>query len=543
MTVYLFDAKRAVKYPIAPEHLTELVHEEASDTLRAAFSASYKPITGEYIGFRCVDGHFRLFVITDANHDDQKNITEIKALDAIVDDLQDVLIEELKQLDVDLHTAINALLPADGWQVTGINPEAKEKSRAYFSSAWEMLKTFETLYNCRITQYYQFDNGAIANRVIETSSAEGVFRGRILESRKEASNVYIAKTGRPITRLYGLGPAQGSQDVQTNMTFAETEWVTKNGDPADKPKGQTWVEDPEAVDKYGLHTRKVLINDAKDEKELLQKTWERLQQVKEPSATCTANVADMEMLPGQSWRVIRLNDLVVIQMKDGTDVVAKIIDVHRDYIRHALTKITAGDKKASIKNQVSTLITNATHTFERLTIYQNRFHEDEALIQMNAEFIQLNAEAIEENAKQIRLNAEELITQANLIYTKADKVDLQATTVRIDAMETEILGLLKAEELEAAIASLGDLHVGGDVNVPGNITADGLWVNGVANLEGGISTDGIEAAGISCTSLAIDGNPVYKQGLTVVTGIDVITSIEGRITAVQPVTTRFYYYT
>lgn len=547
MTVYLFDRDKKVRAVIAPNHLTELVHEEAANGLRANIDVSYLPQNGEHIGFRCVDGYFRIFTITQTDVNDQRGVAELTCEDAIVAELKEIVIEELQQLDVDLHTAINAILPA-GWWVTGVNPQHLDKSRAYFASAWEMLKTFESLYSVRILQYYQYEAGTISGRVIEVVEDVGVFRGRILESRKDASSVVVSRKGKPITRLYGLGPAQGSTDVQTNLTIADAEWSIDKGNPVNKPKGQCWIEDPEAVAKYGLRTDKVMITGVETAEELIQKAWEHLQTVKEPAVTCSAVVAAMEMMPGQDWKVLRLGDLAAIVLRTGDSVVTRIIDIERDYLRHNLTKVISGDKKDSIRSQVSSLITSATHTFERLTIYQNRFHEDEALIQLNAEFIQLNADAIEANAQQIRLNANELIAQAQQISAKANAVEVEAITVKVDALETEITGLLKVDELAAAIAYLGDLHVGGDLDVPGAATMDSLWVNGVATLEGGIVAGdvdcyNIDAGNIACTGLSIGGSTVYKTSLTVVTGIDVVTNLEGRITAVQPVTTKLYYYT
>ena len=36
------------------------------------------------------------------------------------------------------------------------------------------------------------------------------------------------------------------------ITFADVEWSKANGDPLDKPKGQEWLEDPDATKQLGF---------------------------------------------------------------------------------------------------------------------------------------------------------------------------------------------------------------------------------------------------------------------------------------------------
>lgn len=435
MTVYLFDKWRKVRRIIPQGGVTELIHDEGAYTLTAQVTEELRIITGEYLGFKCVDGRFRLFEVTAANLDDDRHVQDITATDAIVAELSEKFTEDLQQLDVDLKTAIKGILPEDEWVVIGDNPERKENSRAYFSPAWTMLQTFEQLYEWRIIPYYQFANGEIAQKVIELQENKAVFRGRILRSRKDAAKVYVTNNGRPITRLYGLGPAQGSRDLQTNMTFADVEWSVAAGDPVDKPKGQYWVGDPAAEILDGIHYASAPITDAEDEKDLLQKTWDQLQKLRKPSVKGDATISDMEMVPGHTHEQIRIGDLVALRLDAGYAVEARIIGIKRNYIRRWLTKITLGEKADTIQSQVSNLIASATHTFERLTVYQNRFEEDEELIQLNAAVIQLNAEHIQENADSIIEHAKWIVNQAEIIELKANQDDLDKAVLRLDAAE------------------------------------------------------------------------------------------------------------
>lgn len=515
MTVYAFDERKRLKIALSPDQLTSLVHDEGNGSITATLASTVHIKNGEYIGFTCMDGLFRLFEINKAAHDDDRNTTEITATDAAIADLKETIIEgEVQQLDASLVTALQTLLPA--WTIEGDEPDRLEKSRAYYTSAWAMVETYRTLYEWRILPHYRFDGGAITAQVLRLESDEATFRGRILYSKRDASKVYVTKTGRPITRLYGLGPAKGSGDVQTNMTFADAVWSVSNGDPVDKPKGQTWVEDPEAVAAHGIHTDTVSITSAENENDLLKKTWDALQEKKKPSVNVQATVADMEIMPGYEHQQIRLGDLVAVRLKTGETVEARIIAIKRDYIRPWLTTITAGDKKADIVTQVSTLITNAAHTFERLTIFKNRFRDDETLIQLNALHIQLNADTIIEHAQQILLMAESKAEkdQLNQAYILIDGIEndilLQAEEIKLKADKTYVDNLvakyIETDELEAKISELGYIDV--DELVAGNTSTIDLEVHGSASI-----------AGLNAGTLSIGGSTLKKNSINVITSI------------------------
>lgn len=455
MMVYIFDAAKRVRKILSPGSITELVHDEGAYSLSAAISMDAAVKNGEHIGFKCVDGHFRIFTVTQSENFDDADTAYITARDAIVMELMETIVEDLQQLDVQLIPAIEGLLAAaqtqSAWTVTGAQPERTEKSRAYYTDLWTMLETYRTLYEWQIIPYYTFSGGQISGRVIELKEDKAEFRGRILRSKKDASNVYDIKTNPPITRLYVLGKATGTEDEPKNDSIREVVWSVSAGDPVDKPQGQPWIEDPQAVAEYGVHTAVVQINDAQDDKDLIAKGWKHLQTVKKPTSTVTATIQDLEQVPGYENQVIRLGDLVPIRLVNASMEEARVVGIKRDYLHHWLTKLTIGDKEATIQTQVSTLMTNATHTFERLEIFKNRFHEDEALIQLNAEMIQANAHVIELNAEQIRANAEQIELKAGKQEVTELGETVSAAMVMVDGINAQLaLKATKAEVTEVS---------------------------------------------------------------------------------------------
>ena len=568
MILYIFDRDKRVRKIVPMEAVSELVHDEADKTITATIADDSAVKTGEHIGFKCVDDHFRLFTVTRAEKHDDTHTIYMRGTDAIIRELQEIIVEEKQQLDVGLKEAIQGLLDAAGvgglWTITGDAPERTEKSRAYYTSVYEMLEAYRALYEWQYDAWYEYDGGEIAGRIIHLSPDEAVFRGRVLTSKRDATSVYVTSTTEPVTRLYGIGPSTGSGDEQTNLTFEDAVWSKEKGDPADKPKGQTWVEDAEAIATYGLHAAveqiqemKIDGEDAPEDKKpevLLQKTWERLQERKHPSCTVEAVIQDMEQVPGYEHQIIRMGDLLPIRLTDATMEEARVIRIKRDYVRPWLTKLTIGDKTETIQTQVSSLIVGASHTFERLTIYKNRFHEDEALIQLNAKHIQRNADTIVDNAQQILLRAEKkdleaaqimidginekvtaqakeiemrakkgdldaavlrldaaegsITAQAKKIDAQAEEIALKASNLRVDAIETTITGLVRLDELQAKFVEV----VGGSVVAE---MLSGYDVDANSLVAGSVNTDYLSADSITTDVLTVSGASLKQSTLTI----------------------------
>src|SRR5690625_6624992 len=57
----------------------------------------------------------------------------------------------------------------------------------------------------------------------------------------------------PKTALYVRGASLETEGggFSRLLTFEDVEWSVANGDPVDKPLGQKWVGDPDALYKYG----------------------------------------------------------------------------------------------------------------------------------------------------------------------------------------------------------------------------------------------------------------------------------------------------
>ena len=100
MMVYIFDAAKRVRKILSPGSITELVHDEGAYSLSAAISMDAAVKNGEHIGFKCVDGHFRVFTVTQSENFDDAATAYITARDAIVMELMETIVEDLQQLEL-----------------------------------------------------------------------------------------------------------------------------------------------------------------------------------------------------------------------------------------------------------------------------------------------------------------------------------------------------------------------------------------------------------------------------------------------------------
>lgn len=468
MTVYLFDQWKQVRKIIPPTGVTELIHDEDNHQLHAVVDMQLRVHNGEHLGFMCADKRFRLFTVVMSEDFDDRGVTIITGMDASVQELREMIVEDCTQTTTVKQTVEGLLRSAgamDLWTITGEDSTETKETKAYFTSVWNILAQCEGLYLWQIVPYYTFQGGQISGRVIELAKDEAVFRGRILKSKKDATNVYVIRTDPPITRLYVTGASAGTGDMQTSVTISGVSWSKAAGNPVDKPAGQNYIEDPEAVEKHGMHAASISLTHIQTADELIRAAWEELQKRKEPTCTVEATVQDMEQVHGYQHQIIRLGDRVPIRLSNATMEAARVINIKRDYIRPWLTKVVLGERVQTIQTQLrqmqsfsSDFSVSQDHVKKETEKNSSSIRDMGSQLLMNAALIQLNAEMIQANAHVIELNAEQIRANAEQIELKAGKQEVtelgetvSAAMVMIDGINAQLaLKATKAEVTEVS---------------------------------------------------------------------------------------------
>lgn len=401
--VYLLDEKKQIRRVIV-WGVYELIHDEATYELDAEIASEYDARPGEFLAFFDVDAHLRLFEIDSAEKDERRGVTVIVATDAAVAELAHLIVPEIRLTGATAQQAAQEALAGSGWQMGEASAEGKSDLSAYRDKRWKVLRDIAVQYQARVTPYFEIENGEIVGKIVDVTARENVFRGRLFEGTSGSAQIYVTRSGAPVTKMYGIGKAIGTEDPPTCVTFADIE-------ATDKPKGQTYIEDADAIALYG-EGREDVFSDKyiEDPNELLEKTRAELKRRSKPKVSGTATASDMEHIPGYEHMIVRMYDLVWVRTKTGEDLQAVVINIKRNYLRRGLTKITIGEEAddSGLIARIAKLSSASSALQKSSDSEKNRFLMTRQLIQLNADTIQMNARLIEANAEQIRLTASNL---------------------------------------------------------------------------------------------------------------------------------------
>ena len=407
--LYLLDSRRSIRRVIV-FGVYELIHDEASHELDAEIDVKYCAEPGEYLGFFDIDHHFRLFAIDKADDDDKRGVTVITATDSAVAQLAHAIVPEARMEAATARQAAEAVLASSGFTL-GLVTIKEETSplSLYMTNRWKALRDIAVQYQVRVTPYYEIVDGEITGRRVDVTERTSEYRGLLFEGASGTSQIYVTRSGIPITRMYGYGKATGEEDPPTCVTFADVVWSRANGDPADKPAGQAYIDDPDA-DSADVWEDAYNDKYEEDQARLLESTWAELEKRRRPKVSGTATAADLEDIPGHEYRIVRLHDKVVVRTKRGEDVEAAVIGIKRNYLRPGLTKITVGEETddSGLIQRIAKLSSDSSAQEKTAQSTSNRLIITRQLVQVNADTIQLNARLIEANTEEIRLTASNL---------------------------------------------------------------------------------------------------------------------------------------
>lgn len=358
-----------------------LEHNEGEYTIYAELPGSCDILTGDSLGFKDIDGRYRLFEITSRTLVEPDGVWQINGVDKAIRELMDEPITEYRARGVTVTAFVTRLLQDTRFSLGTVTSVSTGTMTAYYESVWSALVKVQETFNVLITPYYVFSGGVVSSRLVDIRDNVADYRGRIFELGDDLTGIDITYDDSQIkTALYGRGRGVeigGGEDATDpaygrRLTFADEVWTTAGGDPADKPLGQEWIGDPAALALYGRGGRHrfgyVVFDDVTEADVLLERTWERLQQMSVPIISIRSTVQDTERLLGRGHEAVRMGDMVIIRMtrtvgdkKVTTDITARVIEVVRDYVMPEQTKLTIGNAaitSGSIINSLTETVDN-----------------------------------------------------------------------------------------------------------------------------------------------------------------------------------------
>lgn len=529
--IYLFDAAKQLRRPVR-EGVQEIIHSEGEYEAIAQILAKDAPKNGEHFGFRCMDGLFRMFLIRDVETDDESSTCIITGTDAAVAELEHSIVTELSMQNTTAVKAITGALRGTGWTIGRQTGDGQVNTEnAYFATRWAVVKTAAAAGGVRVVPYYEFDGNSITAKKVDVLDKTPVFSGLIYTRKRGAQNIHITREGVPYGRVYPVGKIIGSEEPPEQVTIADAVWSRAKGDPADKPAGQLYIDLPGAISKAEY----VFEDKAEtDPDKLAQKGFEDLKSRKKAKATGTANISDMERMPGYEHMRVEMWALAVIRAETGESVETTIINVERYYVHTELTKITVGDEDASetaLENMLAKMHANLAETARVAGGGRAGAGQAKQMILEAEELIRLNSKKIEANAEQITLRAfsadvVKLADETEVAFREVyldidlDRAEIGATKTIVDNINNKVSTMnatltVQAEKIETKVSKDGVIS-------SINQTAEQIKIQaGKINLSGYVTMSSFEAeiakidnifAGYSeISALGINGNFYAKN--------------------------------
>lgn len=508
MKFFLLDKQQNIIGRLSEEYILEATFTEEINTAGELLITlpAKKRLSGNVIHVLITnpskDHSYLMFKIIKETVKDEE--VEYTAVESAYDELTSYGYIQDKRPTANAQTITEMILKDTRWHVGEIPDTSEAFISFYYLSILDCLK--------KIVQTFDFEIGfdvlindaenQITDRRVNFYIKQGEQTGKRFEygsnllsikQEQDTQNIYTALVGR------GKGvQVSGGDDDNTpdgygrRITFADVEWSKANGDPLDKPKGQEWLEDPDATKQLGFsdgHMRIGLevFEDVDDPKTLLQKTYEALKTTERPQVQFSASVINTGEL--------HLGDRVGITRNDiGIAYETRVFKVQHNLLDETQNKIDLGDNLEQTNNlsyQVSALQSEVTNNTEGIiTVTQsangkNKVYysstmpatgsngdvwykdlgngETEMYIYDNGWQLVISTEnlhKIEDEIKQQQTALGQAVQDANAAAAKADGLVAQVGDANTNAQKALTTAQQNQADLESAKSQLSNVQTG-----------------------------------------------------------------------------------
>lgn len=386
MKMFLFDRNQKVKRWLVDR---DFIEAEMAEQINAADQLTFsvplnKRLPSSYF-YAAIpqprgSGYLLFKIVTEKVSSDQ---IEYTAVESAYDELKSYhYIKDVRPENRKAGELLQTALEGTRWQVGQTYDSGTFSTNFYYVSTLEAIQKIVELCGLEVTFEITLNpkTHQIEHRLVNLYAQQGQRTGKrfeygsnllTVEREESAENLITALIGR------GKGEAVYREDNTAEDTpdgygrrinFADVVWSKKNGNPADKPAGQEYVEDVDATAKYGFDDGKPRIGieifeDITDPAELLKATWSALQTLKRPQASFLASVMDVGDLG--------LGDTVAIVRHDiKIEYFTRVYKVTHNLLDERQNTIELGDdfSGSSITSTVNDL-GKSVGTVERIANY------------------------------------------------------------------------------------------------------------------------------------------------------------------------------
>lgn len=330
---------------------------------------------------------------------------------------------------VSIRTALEAIVQGTRFEVGIVEDQTTHKSvELKHMSKRKAINELLNLFNCEVKYRVEVDGNRVTRRIIDVYKQRGKDNGQMFEDGKDIIKATrLIDSKGIVTALYAVGAAD---ENGKRLTFADVEWKVENGDPVDKPLGQTWVGDPEALQVWGdqngtVHIQGGYDGQEEDPAELLLNAWNDLQKQINVRSTYDIEVIDLAQYMDVGIESVTVGDRTRAQVTD----LQPPIEVEQSVIEYNLN--LNDDKLSTCKLGH---FRDRLDTDDRIQRVEKDWNEKRGELEKKPEKVAKN------EANKVREEAQEAIREANEKIEQAKK-DLEESMKNIEIGKGDIIGL------------------------------------------------------------------------------------------------------
>ncbi|TES48088.1 phage tail spike protein [Shouchella lehensis] len=307
------------------EELNQLPSQPFTFTMDAESEKAAHVLEENQVVFRDKEGELRLYVIKEIDDADGLDGPETIAIcEPAFMELSEKTVVERRFIETNAQRALTAALEGTRWTGTVETDLSVATTNFFYLSAIDSIWRILEVWGGEFKDVVEFNGNRITAREIRILARRGIDNGKRFDIEHNVAEIQRTVMSYPVTAIYGRGASLPIEDDEGDHTggytsyidFADVEWRKSAGDPVDKPKGQRWVGDPQALQKYGrrhgdklLHREGIWQNGNYDEpEEVLKATWEQLLKVNKPEINYKLSVHLLESLAGYEHEKVSLGD-------------------------------------------------------------------------------------------------------------------------------------------------------------------------------------------------------------------------------------------
>lgn len=328
------------------------------DTLSVIIKGDEKLLDAEYTAVKSYTGNAQALdmyrIVSDTTPDKSMSFTGMSLAPY---ELNGYIIQDLRPVNHSLEYTLNRVLTGTDWRLGYMDDDLPNITTTfYYVSVKEALKELQSLVGCEFVFKVEISGQKITDKWIEVYSEMGNRTKKRFNYGTNALTV-VRETNKAdiYTALIGRGKGEEVSSGEDNesgqagygrkITFDEIEWSTAKGDPLNKPKGQYYLELPQATLEYGMRNVDgtlsprigiVEFDDEEDPANLLRLTYEQLKVSARPKVLFKSTVANIG--------ATGIGDTVTIHRHDlNMHYETRVRKVVRNKLNDNKTQIELGD--------------------------------------------------------------------------------------------------------------------------------------------------------------------------------------------------------